>query len=80
MPLSKVTSKGQVTIPKMIRDVLGVKPGDRVEFRVGVDGQVVLETGTLDLMSLYGRLQPVEKPLTLEDMDQAIAEGASGDR
>lgn len=38
----RITSKGQVTIPKSIRERLGVKPGDEVEF-VEVDGQVKLQ-------------------------------------
>jgi antitoxin PrlF len=37
-----VTSKGQVTIPKPVRDMLGIKPGMAVEFEVAPDGQVVL--------------------------------------
>ena len=38
-----VTSKGQVTIPKSVRDALGIKPGSKVEFRQGDDGNVVLK-------------------------------------
>lgn len=37
-----VTSKGQVTIPKPVRDLLGIAPGTRVEFRRASDGSVVL--------------------------------------
>lgn len=37
-----VTSKGQVTIPKPVRDRLGIKPGNAVEFGLAPDGQVVL--------------------------------------
>lgn len=37
-----VTSKGQVTIPKAVRDRLGIKPGNAVDFRVEPDGKVVL--------------------------------------
>ena len=37
-----LTSKGQVTIPKKIRDALQLTPGSRVEFNVNADGQVVL--------------------------------------
>jgi AbrB family looped-hinge helix DNA binding protein len=57
-----MTSKGQVTIPKRIRDHLGLKPGSEVEFTVTNDGQIALKTaekkpkgrfdeflGTLDL-------------------------------
>jgi antitoxin PrlF len=39
---TNVTSKGQVTIPKPIRDRLGIKAGNAVEFELAADGQVVL--------------------------------------
>ena len=38
-----VTSKGQVTIPKPIRDYLGIEPGSEVNFRRGDDGNIVIE-------------------------------------
>lgn len=38
----KLTSKGQVTVPKSIREQLSLKPGDAVEFEIGEDGQVRL--------------------------------------
>jgi antitoxin PrlF len=38
-----VTSKGQVTIPKPIRDYLGIEPGTHVEFRRAESGEVMLE-------------------------------------
>ncbi|MFT4163581.1 AbrB/MazE/SpoVT family DNA-binding domain-containing protein [Shinella zoogloeoides] len=37
-----VTSKGQVTIPKSVRDFLGIGPGSKVEFRRAADGSVVV--------------------------------------
>lgn len=37
-----VTAKGQVTIPKPVRDMLGLKPGSKVEFRYA-DGNIVIE-------------------------------------
>jgi antitoxin PrlF len=37
-----ITSKGQVTIPKHIRDALGLRPGSAVDFAVDDEGQVVL--------------------------------------
>ena len=60
--MTRMTAKGQVTIPKRLRDYLGLKPGSEVEFTVKNDGQVALGTkekrasgrfdairGTLDL-------------------------------
>lgn len=37
-----VTSKGQVTIPKAVRDRLGIEPGNAVDFKLNADGNVVL--------------------------------------
>ncbi len=37
-----VTSKGQVTIPKPVRDLLGIEPGSKVDFRRAADGSVVI--------------------------------------
>lgn len=39
---NSLTVKGQVTIPKPIRDALGLKPGSEVDFKVNAQGQVVL--------------------------------------
>ena len=39
---SAITAKGQTTIPKAVRDHLGLKPGDRVKFFIHPDGSVVL--------------------------------------
>ncbi|WP_114391460.1 AbrB/MazE/SpoVT family DNA-binding domain-containing protein [Notoacmeibacter marinus] len=38
-----VTVKGQVTIPKPVRDLLGLKPGSKVDFRRNTEGDVVLK-------------------------------------
>ena len=44
--MPRMTSKGQVTIPKRIRDYLGLKPGSQVEFEPTENGNVVLEAGS----------------------------------
>lgn len=78
MPPTTVTSKGQVTIPKAIRDALGVRPGDRVRFHQREDGTVVLEPETVDVRSLRGRLAGrVRKPVSVEEMNDAIARAAA---
>lgn len=40
--MSTLTIKGQVTIPKPVRERLGVKPGDKIAFELGEDGRVVV--------------------------------------
>jgi antitoxin PrlF len=40
---TKVTSNGRVTVPKRIRDYLGIEPGSEVAFRRAADGSIVIE-------------------------------------
>ena len=42
--MSKMTTKGQVTLPKRLRDHLGLKPGSDVDFELAEDGRVFLKT------------------------------------
>jgi antitoxin PrlF len=73
MASASLTSKGQVTIPKVIRERLKVKTGDRLDFVIEGD-RVVLRPGTRDLGSLRGILhRPGRKAISLERMDAAIA-------
>ncbi len=73
MASASVTSKGQITIPKVIRELLQVKTGDRVDFVVNGD-QIVLQAGTLDFRSLRGVLhKPGRRPVSLSEMDAAVA-------
>lgn len=75
---SAITVKGQATIPKAIRDHLRLKPGDRVKFFVHPDGSVVL-LPKRPATVLRGIVRPRRRrPVTIEEMDEAVAEGASG--
>ena len=79
MPRSSITTKGQTTIPKEIRDHLGLKPGDRIEFSIGPEGGVQIEAATVDLRSLKGSLSAfVSRPITLQEMKDAIRKRAVG--
>ena len=71
MTKAKITSKGQITLPKQIRDLLGVHPGDQVVFRPTEAG-VVVEASTIDLLTLRGALKPKAKGVTVEGMKEAI--------
>jgi len=64
--MSRVTSKGQVTIPKRIRDYLGLKPGAWIEFHLAADGRIVLKADpSVDSKTRAGReRQRMEKALT----------------
>ncbi|WP_029008809.1 AbrB/MazE/SpoVT family DNA-binding domain-containing protein [Azospirillum halopraeferens] len=54
-----LTTKGQVTIPKRIRDRLGLSPGSAVEFEMAPDGRVILRKadGTAPVPSRFERLR-----------------------
>lgn len=72
---SALTSKGQMTVPKAIREHLHLKPGDRVRFFVHPDGTVVL-LPKLPITALKGMLKTT-KHATIEEMNEAIAAGAT---
>jgi antitoxin PrlF len=69
---SAVTTKGRVTIPKLIREHLDLKPGDRIKFFVHPNGSVVL-LPEIPVTALRGILKPRRPPVTIEEMDVAAA-------
>lgn len=79
MPSATVTSKGQITIPKAVREELGLRVGDRVAFRVLDGGTVVVEPETVELGELAGILDPPRKGVTLDTMEDAIRGGSAAD-
>jgi AbrB family looped-hinge helix DNA binding protein len=79
MPAATMTSKGQITIPKEVRDALGLEAGHRIAFQVREDGVVEMHLETVDLLSLCGIFKPSVKGVTLDDMEEAIRHGATGE-
>lgn len=71
-----ITSKGQITLPKPIRDRLDLKTGDRIAFSMEDDGRLVVTPVTGSVMDLAGMLPRPSVPLSQEEMDEAIAQGA----
>jgi AbrB family looped-hinge helix DNA binding protein len=79
MPSSTITSKGQVTVPKEIREHLRLKPGDRIDFVKGRAGSITLKAIDTDVRSLRGILKSKRrKPLSIEEMNEVIAKGYAG--
>ncbi|NJL29268.1 MAG: AbrB/MazE/SpoVT family DNA-binding domain-containing protein [Thermoanaerobaculia bacterium] len=79
MPTSTLTSKGQVTIPKTVRDRLGLTTGDLLLFRFTPEGSVILESaGRGPLGRLPGLLRHLapEKPVSIEAMSEAVRDRA----
>ena len=74
---SAVTKKGQTTLPKPVRDTLGVRAGDRVRYIV-LDGEVRI-LPVRPIRRLFGILRHDGPPVTEEEMEQAVADGAAGE-
>ena len=72
---STITSKGQATIPKAVREHLGLKPGDRIRFFIHPNGTVVL-LPRLPVTALKGIVKARPRPVTLDEMTEAAAAGA----
>jgi len=73
-----ITTKGQATIPKAIRDHLGLKSGGRVKFFIHPDGSVVL-LPIRPISTLKGALRraPNSASVTIDDMSEASIAGAA---
>lgn len=72
MSTAVVTSKGQITIPKPVRDGLGVETGDRVEFVELERGVYSVVAATRDVRALKGMIPRPAEPVSVEDMNKAI--------
>ena len=71
---STLTTKGQTTIPLEVREMLGLKPGDKIRYIVNGD-RVYLRVKNKKAADLAGILHdPDRKPASLDDFDKAIAD------
>ena len=76
MIISKITTKGQVTIPKKIREFLKVNVSDKIEFTLLEEGKVLITSEHKTADALFGMFKHRKrsKPVTPEEMDAAIRE------
>lgn len=73
MSEARLSSKGQITVPRDIRERLKLKLGDKLRFRIADNGQVVVEAAKYHVAELYGLLRRKgRKPVSVESMDEAI--------
>jgi antitoxin PrlF len=70
-----LSSKGQATIPKAVRERLQIKPGDRFKFFFHPDGVILLPK--ISTARLKGMIPKPAQAVSLEEMDRAIQEGAT---
>jgi antitoxin PrlF len=72
-----VSSKGQVTLPKAIRDRLRLRDGQRLRFSVEEGDRVVIAPAAKRLGELQGLLPKPKRTLSLDEIDEAIGRAAT---
>jgi len=74
MPLAKLTSKGQITIPRIVRDKLHLHAGDKVDFMFIDNNEVLLRPVTKSVDEVFGCLNQAAggKRASVAEMDAAI--------
>ncbi len=72
---SSLSTKGQVVIPRVIRERLGLRAGDKIDFVLSDSGEVAMRPATADIRSLKGCVKvPKGEAVSVEDMNRAIRE------
>ncbi len=74
-----LTSKGQIMLPKSIRERLGIEAGARLLFVESQEGVLVVAV-IRDIRILEGVVSRLKKPVTIADMNRAITNGANAKR
>lgn len=75
MPTATITSKGQVTIPKKIRDQFGLQAGDILSFDIESRNKIIIRPEKESSDTAYGILhRENQETLTVEEMESGVAE------
>ena len=74
MATTTLSSKGQITIPKVIRDRHHLSPGDKIEFLEKDQGVVTIWPVTQSVTRLKGMIAKPGKPVSVEEMNRAVAD------
>jgi antitoxin PrlF len=73
VPRSTLSTKGQITLPKGIREKLDLDAGDSIDFVIQPNGDVLLKPAKFDVRELEGILKSRKKrPVTVEEMNEAV--------
>ena len=69
-----LTSKGQTTVPAEVREILKLKPGDKIRY-VNRNGEIIMKAKNKRAIDLIGKFHdPDRAPISIEEMDEAIGE------
>jgi antitoxin PrlF len=77
MATATITSKGQITLPKQVRDRLGLEAGDRIDFVVAADGRYSLVPVKASIRGLKGCIPAPKKPVSAEAMTRIVKQRAA---
>lgn len=77
MPTITLTSKGQVTLPAELRRRMRLEAGSQLDLTEQSDGSWLLRAVTGDIRAIKGLVRRPARPVTVEEMDDAIAEAAA---
>jgi antitoxin PrlF len=78
---AKLTSKGQITIPKQVRERLNLRAGDRVEFTMEGEDRVLLRPARGRVLDLEGALhRPGSPAVALDELERVIRRRGAGER
>ena len=80
MATAIITTKGRVTIPVSVRASLGVGAGDKLEFIQLENGHFELVAATLPVTAIKGMIKKPSKPVTIEEVNEAIAQSGADAR
>jgi antitoxin PrlF len=81
MARAKLTSKGQITIPKQVRERLNLRTGDRVEFTMEGEDRVLLRPARGNVLDLEGSLhRPGSPTVALDELERVIRRRGAGAR
>lgn len=73
MTLAKLTAKGQVTIPKKVRECLKLSTGDKIEILTNDHGEAIIRPISKKIDDVFCMLQkPEQHAVSLDEIDQAI--------
>ncbi|MDO8359443.1 MAG: AbrB/MazE/SpoVT family DNA-binding domain-containing protein [Devosia sp.] len=76
--VGKVTSKGQTTVPKEVRDFLGLEEGTQVEWTLDDSGKATVKARKLRAVDLAGIMGPPPngRHVSIEEMNEAVKDAA----
>jgi antitoxin PrlF len=80
MATATLTSKGQLTLPVAIRQALDVGPGDRIEFVQVAPGRFEIVAAVYQPEDIIGMVSKPDKPVSIEEMNEAIAQAGGRQR